>query len=300
MSEIADHPAGVRPPQRPGFLVRIRRMVVALGILAVIALITGSTGMIESVTFYFPSRQPFATERGVEDVSIATPDGKTLHGWFIRARGARPGEVRPAVLHCHGNAGNISSHVDFSRFLTDRGVHVLIFDYRGYGRSSPARGIRREHLVVDALAAFDALAARPDVDPARIGIYGVSLGGAPALAVATQRPARSVCSVSAFTSFPSVASDHVPILARLLIMPGRAPIDDVARLGSRPYLIVHGERDSIVRPRHARELHAAANAGGVPVSLAMIRQADHNDIAEYEQMRTEVGDFFARTLAPNP
>lgn len=274
---------------RRGFAIRLA-LVFLVGVL-----VLRLTGWVERLVFYMPSRDAFVTPRGVEDFWITTPDGVKLHGWFLRAAGAQPGEKRPAILHCHGNAGNIESHADFSRWLVHRAVHVFIFDYRGYGKSDEAP-ISRRALRVDALAAYDALAARSDVDPARIGVYGVSLGASFALAVAGERNAASVCTVSAFSSWAGVAGDHVPVLGPALIGRGLDGQQLVAKLGNRPYLIVHGALDVIVPPRHAERLEAAARKAGVPVERVSVGEAGHNDITDFEASREAIAGFFQRTL----
>ncbi|MBI1190704.1 MAG: alpha/beta fold hydrolase [Tepidisphaera sp.] len=255
------------------------------------------SGLVESLVFYVPSRNNDPTPPGAEEVWITTPDGVKLHGWFVRAADAAPGEKRPAVLHCHGNAGNIADHLGFSQFLTQRGMHVLIFDYRGYGESDEDHYLTRAKLRVDSLAAFDYLASRPDVDATNIGVYGVSLGGGFALRVAAERPnAKCVCTLAGFSSWPGVASDHVPVLGRWLIAGSLEPREAAEKLGDRAYLVVHGTRDGIVPPRHAGVLEAAAKAAGTPVAKIMIDGAAHNDIIEFEATRRAIGDFFASRL----
>lgn len=268
-----------------------------LFILSVLVVTMRLTGWMESYAFYFPSRAAFVKPPGFEDVWISTPDGKKLHGWFMRAADAKPGEVRPAILRCHGNAGNVESHLDFSHFLTESGFHVLIFDYRGYGRSDPAKPLSRDLLAVDALAAFDALAARPDVDAKRIGVYGVSLGAVFALHVAKERPAAAcVCTVAAFSSWSDVASDHVPVLGRLLISGGLDPAALVKSLGKRPFHVVHGSADEIISVRHAGVLEVAANGAGVPVGVVRVQGGDHNGIMDRQESRESVTQFFRKSL----
>src|SRR4051794_2500879 len=114
-------------------------------------------GYLESRLLYFPGRDRFLTPRGVEDVSFPTTEGLNLHAWFIPAQGHAPGAgPAPAILHVHGNAGNIADHAGFSAFLPREGFSVLLFDYRGYGRSdlSP-RKFNREDLIADTDAALD-------------------------------------------------------------------------------------------------------------------------------------------------
>ncbi|MFA6046651.1 MAG: hypothetical protein WC718_16825, partial [Phycisphaerales bacterium] len=153
--------APVRPQSLRRYAQRVWPRVAAL---LVLVLSLRWSGIVESLAFYVPSRHKELTPRGAEEVWITTPDGARLHGWFLRAADAAPGEKRPAVFHCHGNAGNIADHLGFSQFLTQRGVHVLLFDYRGYGESTQDHRLTREKLRTDSLAAFDSLAARTDVD----------------------------------------------------------------------------------------------------------------------------------------
>lgn len=290
-------PVAQKEPVRPQSLKRYaQRVWPRVAALLVLVLSLRWSGLAESLAFYVPSRHRELTPRGAEDVWITTPDGAKLHGWFLRAADASPGEKRPAVLHCHGNAGNIADHLGFSQFLTQRGLHVLVFDYRGYGESTLDHRLTREKLREDSLAAFDWLTARPDVDAARIGTYGVSLGGGFALRVAAERPVACVCTLAGFSNWSGVAGDHVPVLGSLLIGRGLEPEEAATRLGTRPYLIVHGSRDSIVLPRHGEGLEKAAKSAGTPVTRAVIDGAGHNDIIEYADTREAIGKFFSREL----
>jgi uncharacterized protein len=81
---------------------------------------------------YFPSRAFQATPANVglrhQDVVFQAEDGTRLHGWWI------PAPRQPPVAHvllCHGNAGNIGDRVLHARLLTDAGLDVFLFDYRG-------------------------------------------------------------------------------------------------------------------------------------------------------------------------
>src|SRR5690606_10025203 len=132
---------------------------------------------LEARMAYFPSREPFETPAGYEDVTFQTPDGLRLHGWFMPAVGAAPagsmggsagsggaGDAaagrRPAIIHVHGNTGHVALHADFSAFLTQAGFHVFVFDYRGFGRSDGGGRLTRAALLADTHAAIDYLRAR--------------------------------------------------------------------------------------------------------------------------------------------
>lgn len=278
-----------------------RRAIVHNGLLALalaaLALGVAASGCMERY-FFYPDRTPFVTPPGVEDVTFTTADGLTLHGWFIPPTGR--GEDAPpasAVLHVHGNAGNVSHHLVFCRFLADEGFAVLLFDYRAYGRSDPG-SLRRGNLLADADAALDALLARPDIDQNRVAVYGHSLGGVIGLALARQRPeVRAVVSAAAFSRWQRVASDHTGVLGRVLIRHGLDAEVCAAALGDRPLLIIHGTADDIVPAYHAGRIADAARDAGAPVTVALIDGVTHNDLMVTPDAQRTAADFLRRTLA---
>jgi hypothetical protein len=221
-----------------------------------------------------------------EELRFAAADGVSLHGWWIPARASRG-----ALLFMHGNAGNISHRLQSIRLFHELGLDVLIFDYRGYGRSAgrPSEG----GTYLDARAAWDALLAR-GTPPERVIVFGRSLGGAIACALATEVTPAAVIIESTFTSVPDLAAELYPWLpARAL---ARFSYDTRARLARlrRPLLIVHSEDDELVPHAHAEALYAAANE---PKRLLVIR-GSHGDgfLASGDLYRQGVNDFLAGVL----
>lgn len=283
-----------RPKRKVGLIVAIRRLLL---ILLPLVLIVRLTGAAESL-FYWPSRDVGETAAIDEDVWFTNAEGMRLHGWFMRARNIEPGAAAPAILHVHGNAGNIAYHDSFSRFLTESGFHVLVFDYRRYGRSDDRGPLRRDALLRDADAALDALLARPDVDAARVGVYGVSLGGTFAIALTARRPeVRALVTLSTFSTWGGVAGDHVPLLGPLLLPRGWDAQDFVPQLEGRSWLIAHGGADEIVPVRHAHRLKERADASGVSTTLFIAPGADHNEILRtHPEVRRAVAGFFGAQI----
>ncbi len=270
-----------------------RRLLMLLAVLIGVITVTKITGWGERL-FYWPSRSAFTDPPGVEDVTFVS-DGLTIHGWFYKGKGG--GRRLPTIVHCHGNAFNISRHSVFVDFLPPEGFNVLIFDYRCYGRSD--RGpLNRDGLIDDAEAAIDYVFTRPDVDPDRVGVYGLSLGGTIGLAAAAEEPrVKAVCSASTFSTWKGVAGDHVPLLGPFLTPPGRDAVDSVRRLGDRPLLILHGSADRIVPYRHAPIIFDAAKDAGVDVTLKRFEGVRHVDWIDSEPaVRRAIIDFFRDKL----
>ncbi len=221
--------------------------------------------------FFWPDRLDHGIAAALpvepQDVRFAAPDGPRLHGWWLRAAGPRRG----VVVYCHGNAANITLHARYVGWLPAHGFDVLVFDYRGYGRSEGEP--TRAGLVADAVAALD-LALREEPD--RTLAFGHSLGGAIAVVAAAQRPAvRAVVAESTFPSFRAAARASAPWLTPLVpsvIALGCDPESVVGSLAPRPLLVIHGTGDPIVPVRLGRALFEAASQ---PKEFWEVEVADH-------------------------
>src|SRR4051794_14244134 len=166
---------------------------------------------------FLPSRRIVETpaDAGLPfaDLEIATEDGERLHGWGIPASAPANGHI----LLCHGNAGNVGDRVLHAALLTAAGFDVLLFDYRGYGRSTGRASEAGTYR--DARAARAALLAQDGVDAARALSLGESLGGAVALALALEAPPAGPAVQSGFTTLPDMACPRLPILPRAVGAP---------------------------------------------------------------------------------
>ena len=119
-----------------------------------------------------------------EPLTLNTADGERLDAWFIPAP-----QTHGTALILHGNAGNMSHRMDTVAMFHRLGYSVLIFDYRGYGRSSGKPS--EQGLYQDAQTAWNHLTRQRSIAPTRIILFGESLGGAVAAWLAArERPGR--------------------------------------------------------------------------------------------------------------
>lgn len=128
-------------------------------------------------------------------VEFAAPDGLMLQGVYWAADGAAdaPG---PAVLLLHQCNADKDSWAPLAGALAAAGVHVLAFDFRGFGGSrSELVGDfaeqAKEHWPAfgdDVDRAVELLRGMPDVDASRLGVMGASCGGSQALLLALRDP----------------------------------------------------------------------------------------------------------------
>lgn len=272
------------------------RVLRFVAFLLLLATVFRFTNWLESRVFYFPTRATAAEMRapkGAEDVFFPGPEGTTLHGWFFPAVTTDPGP-HPAVLHCHGNAGNIDGHAEYSMFLAPKGHSVFVFDYRGYGASDPGPH-HRHALMADTRAALDAIATRSDVDPARIGVLGVSIGCVFAAHLAASDERVKACVLAApFASWPSIAGTHAPVLGPMLIRGGLDPVDSVRHMQGKPLLVVHGDADEIISVSHGERVAAAATRAGVRATFLVRPGVHHNDVLIGDAAAQSAVDEFLR------
>jgi len=226
----------------------------------------------ENSLIYFPSVYPEGdwNPHGLdfEDAWFDSDDGTQLHGWYVPA--ANP---RAIMLLAHGNGGNLSHRFELLKELSNRlQASVMIFDYRGYGRS--AGKPTEAGILSDARAARGWLAARAGVGEAEIVLMGESLGGGVMVDLAAQEGARGLILENTFPSLPAVAAYHYPWLPVKWIM--RTQLNSVAKIDRfrGPLLQLHGDADTIIPFHLGKQLFAAAKE---PKELVVILGGDHND-----------------------
>lgn len=271
----------------------------------VLGVLGWATGCMERL-FYVPTRGDTPLNEapaGSEGVWFESADGTRLYGWLAPAHGDpdRMGE-HPTILHVHGNAGNLISHIAFTDHLPRRGFNLLIFDFRGYGQSDGSPW-RRTKLIEDTHAALDVLLERDDIDNDRIGVFGQSLGASIALNVMAEREEiKAAVYESPFVSWRLIAANALGgdppfFLARWLaaaLIPDHARADDAIRRIDRPILLMHGKADRIVPISHSRALY---DAGGECVELIEVENGDHNTLRmEHLWLNSEMVEFFSTHL----
>jgi fermentation-respiration switch protein FrsA (DUF1100 family) len=159
-------------------------------------------------------------------------------------------------VYNHGNAGNISNRLPKAEIFQSLGLGVLLYDYRGYGKSEGTPSERGTY--ADAAAAYRWLTEVKKIPPEKVVMYGESLGCAVALETALQEKSRALILESPFTSTVDMAKEIFPFLpARLMVT---FKYDNAAKIGAlkEPLLVLHSKDDDIVPFRMGRALFEAA------------------------------------------
>jgi hypothetical protein len=204
---------------------------------------------------HLPSRDVEATPTRIglayQQVSLISEDGVTLDGWFVPHD-----NPRATLLFFHGNAGNISHRLDSLSIFNSLGLSVLIFDYRGYGRSGgkpSEKGLYR-----DARAAWHYLTEERAIPGDSIILFGRSLGGAIATYLGAEHVVMGLVLESTFTSAPDMAAELYPWLpVRRLTRYQYNTLERMTSIRS-PVMVIHSRNDEIIPFRHGRQLYNSA------------------------------------------
>lgn len=217
--------------------------------------------------------------RGAAEVWIDTPAGAQVHALHWPAPAGRP-----TILFFHGNAQTVFEWALIRDELAPLDCGLLLVDYPGYGKSP---GLPSEPTNYDAGHGALAWLIAAGVPPARIVIFGKSLGGGVTTEIAQGHKLCGVVLESTFTSLAAVVRRLIPFLPAGSL---KSEIYDsaakLARLDA-PLLVVHGTADEIIPFEEGEKLFAAARE---PKQFFRVEGAGHNDVS------LVAGSAYGRTL----
>ena len=224
---------------------------------------------------------------GGRQVWVDTEDHRHLEGRYF----CHP-QPQATVLYCHGNVGTVDKwSVLAERLSRLHRISILVFDYRGYGRSS---GFANEQgILKDAEAARNWLARENGIAPSDVVLMGRSLGGAVAVDLAANGGARGLILESTFSSLPDVAECHAAWLLPEWNMTQRLNSVEKIKRYSGPLLQTHGDADHLIPLSLGKELFAAAPG---PKQFVVVPEATHND--DHIRLCAEHRERFFRMLPP--
>ena len=204
-----------------------------------------------------------------EEVVLDSSGGERVIVWHIPPRGEKP-----VVLYFHGNGGSLRGRVDRFRALAADGTGLIALSYRGYGGSSGRP--TEKGLIDDALAAYAFAAAR--YPASRLALWGESLGTGVAVALAAQKPVGRIVLESPFTSIADIAAQIYWFFPVRLLIKDSFRSDLLIGTVTAPFLILHGDKDSIVPIALGDQLYKLITA---PKRFVRFPGAGHNELAAY-------------------
>jgi len=278
----------------------VMRMFLRFMLLSLLFTATGCSGL-----FFHPSRDmqegPAVKQFNHRDVVFPSSDGIPLHGWYFPAENARG-----SILVLHGNAQNLSTHVNSVLWLVKEGFNIFIIDYRGYGWSGGETDLAGAHR--DADAALEKLFSLPETDPDRVVVLGQSLGGSIATYTVVHSRhkdrIRALVIDSAFSSYRRIAREKLDSF--WLTWPFQYPlswtVNDsysaekwIGQASPMPVLILHGLDDPVVPVHHGRMLSEATRQ---PKEFWLTARPGHVQSFGEEAVRKNFVDYLSNVLRP--
>ena len=230
-----------------------------------------------------PASQVLALSPDVHEVAVDVP-GARLSALHLRLP-----QPKGVVFFLHGNGGSLSSWFVNPEYYRRANFDLFMIDYRGYGKSTGQ--IESEaQLHADVRAAWASVAAR--YAGRKIVIYGRSLGSGLAASLAAElsvsRAPDLTVLVSPYSSMADLTREYYRWVPEFVL---RYPLrtDRVIARIKGPVLLLHGERDLLIAPRHSDALKALAPAA----TVVRIPDAAHNDLQDVDTYLSA----FAKALA---
>jgi pimeloyl-ACP methyl ester carboxylesterase len=192
----------------------------------------------------------------LKSIKISTADQLELDAVYASARNtAAPN--KKVILYSHGNAGNLLNRLERVDMLCSLGFDVLIYDYRGFGRSEGKANVAGA--IRDGRAALAYLTDNKGFAPSDIIIYGVSLGTGIAAELVKEASAdfAGVVLESGFASLGAQASKKFPFVGSLILKQDLPTLDTIKSYKGR-LLLIHSKNDGIISYADSEKLFAAS------------------------------------------
>jgi pimeloyl-ACP methyl ester carboxylesterase len=215
-----------------------------------------------------------------DEVTLLTRDGVPIRGWYI------PSQNRSAIILLHSIASNRLGTLPHAMMLARHGYGALMIDLRAHGESGGTLLTFGGQEYLDVSAVIDYLQARPEVDPEKIGMLGLSQGAGVGILSAAKDPRLAAVVADApgatvFKDWPTPVTPYdwlyVPFDAMFFfylhqldgVSQPSSILDAVGQIAPRPVLLIGGTG---VEQRAVSWYYAAA---GEPKEIWLIPDTPH-------------------------
>lgn len=196
--------------------------------------------------YFDPARQ------GLKKEDICLKD--RINCWFIEPKTLNENPV--TVIHLHGNAENMTSHIAGSLFLLNLGYRLFTFDYQGYGRSTGRPTLAG--IAEDAREVFTHIFDDPGKYGESIFGFGQSMGAYTLGRVLPDFPTMKGAILEAgLHSFHALFTEAYPQFECTVPSAGLSALDTLGS-SSVPKLFIHGTNDAVVPYTHSIKMHEVA------------------------------------------
>jgi len=209
-----------------------------------------------------------------EEQFLTTADGERVIVWHVAPRAGRH-----VVVYFPGNGDTLAGSAGRFEAITADGTGLVALSYRGYAGSSGSPS--EQGLLSDAAVTYAFAAAM--YDPARIVLWGFSLGTGVAVAVAAEHPLGGLILEAPYTSIVDVAAAAFPYLPVRYLLRDRFRSDQRIDRVTAPLLIMHGRRDETIQIAFGERLFAMARE---PKQFVRFDGGGHADLGNFGAIET--------------
>ncbi|MCS7019849.1 MAG: alpha/beta fold hydrolase [Cytophagales bacterium] len=225
-----------------------------------------------------PSNHVFRFEAHFDEYTLFTPDGEQLNLLHFK-HSQQPS--KGVVLYYHGNADNLERWGKYSKTFLSLGYDFIVWDYRGYGKSTGFPTTENMHNDAELVYQF----VRKRYKPTQIIIYGRSLGTGLAAYVASRYAAKRLILETPYHSFAEVAHSYVPFLPYSGLLRYEFPTYRYLATVQCPVTIFHGTADELLPFSSTEKLKTVLKPTD---DFIVVQGGKHHDLAEYEQYRSHL------------
>lgn len=241
---------------------------------------------------------------GIKYTSHQIPVNKKekVYVWELHPKG----EERGVIVHFHGNAENISTHVGAVAWLSEEGYRVFLMDYRGFGGSDGKAGVR--NAVEDIRETFkwvnNNISEENNLKKPLV-IFSQSIGASLTLYALSDKEyldkLDAIILESPFSSYRKIVREKIrdtiifyPFAYpfSLLFTSCCSPLEGAKKINSKPIRMIIVNDDKIVGPDHGRILYDAVPSK--EKELWVVEQGGHNSFMTKPENREKVLEFIRK------
>lgn len=240
-----------------------------------------------------------------ESVRFPTNNKRRLYGWWIPAQKDTM-ETASTLILVHGWNRNVGQMMPYIKELHPAGYNLLVFDSRNHGSSDPDEFSSMPKFAEDIIASVNFLEKKPEINLDKLGVVGLSLGGAASIFAASKdKRISKVITVGAFAHPAAVMKreiqkKHIPYFPLIWLFfnyiqykigtsfEAFAPINNIGKVKAE-ILLIHGELDEVVPVEDAQLMEKTGNPSSV--KLWTIPGKGHSDCHEQPDFWERVKGF---------
>ncbi|UTW62310.1 alpha/beta fold hydrolase [bacterium SCSIO 12741] len=212
---------------------------------------------------------------------------KPESGISIHALHFRNPNPKGVLFYFHGNAGSMASWGQWAQLFLDYNYDVVMYDYRGYGKSS---GMIKDEQSIHSDAEYIYQRIIPEYADKQVIFYGRSLGTGIAASLATRYQPDQLVLVTPYFNFEDVVSHHYPYVPVTILLKYKFTTDAFLPGLECPIYLIHGTEDEVIPYESSVKL---ADLGD-HIELTTIPGATHMDLPDFPVFREALEQIFGK------